>query len=104
VYLLQAFPVRSVVAALTLKYSFFFCFAMSATASAADEVGTSKSASAPERSYISVALVLAMSGLFVWSAVMTSIFLVTAESPYFALKSSTASFTASTEFFPDSAE
>ena len=65
--------------------SFFFALACVATASAADEVGTSRMMSALSRSYISCALVLAMSGLFWWSAVTISMSLATALSPYFAL-------------------
>jgi hypothetical protein len=89
-----------VVAAPVLKYSFLAWPATVCTARAADEVGTSKSASAFLRSYISRAWVLAISGLFWWSALMTSMFRVIALSPYFFLKSSTAICTACTEFGP----
>jgi hypothetical protein len=85
VYLLQDFPVSSVVAAPTSMKSFFLFFACVATASAAEEVGTSRMMSAFCRSYISWALVLAMSGLFWWSAWTTSMVLATALSPCFAL-------------------
>jgi hypothetical protein len=94
-------PVSSVVAAVMLMCSFFFASAWPATASAADEVGTSRMMSAFCRSYISCALVLAISGLFWWSATTTSMFLLTASSPCLALKSSTAILTASTAFGPD---
>src|SRR6266545_956247 len=103
-YLLHALPVRSVVAAVTFRYSFFFWLATVATASAADDVGTSRMASALCRSYSSWALELATSGLFWWSAVTTSMFLVIALSPYLAVKSSAAIRTASTEFLPDRSE
>src|SRR3954451_25269856 len=85
VYLLHWAPVSSVVAALTSMNSFLWFFAWVATARAADEVGTSRMTSAPLRSYSSWALVLAISGLFWWSALVTSIFLATALSPYLAL-------------------
>src|ERR1700755_1294955 len=68
VYLLHAEPVSAVVAALTSRNSFLCFFAWVAPASAADEVGTSRMTSAPPRSYSSAAFVLAMSGLFWWSA------------------------------------
>ena len=48
-----------------------------------------------------MALELARAGSFLWSAVMTSIGPPSALSPYFALKSAIAMFTASTAFFPD---
>jgi hypothetical protein len=47
---------------------------------------------------------LAISGLFWWSAVVTSIFLATALSPYLALKSAIAIRTASTLPLPDRSE
>src|SRR6187200_613341 len=83
VYLLQDLRVRAVVAAPTSMKSFFLAFAWLATASAADEVGTSRMMSAFCRSYISCALVLAMSGLFWWSAVTISMVFATALSAYF---------------------
>ena len=84
-YLLQDLPVRAVVPAPMSMKSFFFVFAWVATARAAEEVGTSRMMSALSRSYISCALVLAMSGLFWWSAWTISMFLATALSPYLAL-------------------
>jgi hypothetical protein len=101
VYLLHLAPVSSVVAAPTLMWSFFLAAAWPATARAAEEVGTSRMTSAFWRSYISWAWVLATSGLFWWSAEMTSMLVVRALSPCLALKSSTAIRTASTEFLPD---
>jgi hypothetical protein len=101
---LHCAPVSSVVPAPMSKKSFFFCSAWVATASAADDVGTSKIASTPLRSYISWALVLAISGWFWWSAEITSMLSVTASLPYFSLKSATAISTAFTAFGPASSE
>src|SRR6185436_7486783 len=84
-YLLHDAPVRAVVAAPTSMKSFFLALACVATARAADDVGTSRMMSAFCRSYISCALVLAMSGLFWWSALTISMVLATALSPYLAL-------------------
>src|SRR5680860_1802287 len=61
VYLLHWAPVSSVVAAPTLRKSFLAAAACSATARAAEDVGTSRITSAPWRSYISCAWVLAVS-------------------------------------------
>ena len=82
-YLLHCAPVSAVEPAVMLMCSFFLALAWPATASAAEEVGTSRMMSAFCRSYISWALVFAMSGLFWWSAVTTSIVEATALSPYF---------------------
>ena len=71
----------------------FFCFVTWLTASATDEVGTSKIASTLSTSNHWRAILEPTSGLFWWSATTTSTFM-----PFFAApKSSTAMRAATTE-------
>ena len=59
-------------AAPTLMCSLSFCFATPATARATELVGTSRIMSTPSRSYHCAAMPAPRSGLFWWSALMTS--------------------------------
>src|ERR1700733_4995710 len=65
-------PVRSDEAAPELRYTLFFSRTTDCTASATDDVGTSSSMSTPSRSNHWRAIDTARSGLFWWSALMTS--------------------------------
>src|SRR5512147_1276220 len=89
----QALPVRSEVAAPETRNALPFLRVISLTASATEEVGTSKIASTLSTSYHWLAMLEPTSGLFWWSAPTTSTFM-----PFFAApKSSTAIFAATTE-------
>src|SRR3954466_8603459 len=82
----QALPVRSDVAAPETRKSLFFSRVTWLTASATDEVGTSTITSTLSTSYHWRAIDEPTSGLFWWSAEITSTFM-----PFFAApKSSTA--------------
>ncbi len=90
---LQALPVRSEVAAPELMKALPLSLVIWFTASATDEVGTSKMASTLSTSYQVRAMVEPTSGLFWWSAPSTSTFMPFLAAP----KSSTAIFAAITE-------
>src|SRR3954469_21559059 len=69
----HALPVRSEVPAPESRNTLFLLLVTSLTASATDEVGTSTMTSTPLVSYHSRAMLEPMSGLFWWSAEITSI-------------------------------
>src|SRR5580658_1203346 len=87
--------VSAVVAGPTARNILFFSRVTPCTASATDEVGTSRITSTPSRSYHWRAIDTARSGLFWWSAVITSTF-----SPWAAAYSSTACLQQITEVVP----
>ena len=68
----QAEPVRSAVAAVEFRKTLFFSFTTPFTASATEEVGTSTITSTPSRSNHCRAMLEPTSGLFWWSAAITS--------------------------------
>ena len=71
----QAFPVRSDVAAPDTRKTLFFSLVMVLTASATEEVGTSTTTSTLSTSYHWRTTLEPTSGLFWWSANTTSILL-----------------------------
>ena len=93
----QALPVRSAVPAPELMKILSFSRVISLTASAAEDVGTSKIASTPSWSYHWRAMLEAMSALFWWSAETIST-LIPLDA---ASKSSTAMRAATTDPSPD---
>src|ERR1044071_3334526 len=92
----HALPVRSDVPAPDTRNTLFLVLVTSLTASATDEVGTSTMASTPLVSNHSRARLEPMSGLFWWSAAITSIVMPATLPP----KSSTAIRAASSEPLP----
>src|SRR5208337_4245761 len=88
--------VSAVDAGPTARNILFFSFVTPCTASATDEVGTSRITSTPSRSYHWREIDTARSGLFWWSALMTSTFSPLAAAP----KSSIACLQQTTDVVP----
>src|ERR671915_227714 len=96
----QALPVRSEEAAPELRKTLFLSLVIWLIASATDEVGTSVITSTPSLSYHWRAMLEPTSGLFWWSAEMTSTLMPLS----LALKSSTAMRAAITDPSPERSE